>query len=503
MENKSDDLLGQRARRLEKLAKIRLLKINPYIAKAKKDLANQEVVNNFAKYENKELALCGRLVSFRDHGKLMFADLQDESGKIQVYLKKDEYFGKENDGCFSWENLNLLDTGDFVEVSGRIIKTIRGQISIQAKSVKILAKAIRPLPNSLAEKEQQFRRRYLDLVLNPERKKLFLRKARFWQLSREFLNNKGFVEVETPVLELVTGGADAAPFITHHNALDEDLYLRISTELYQKRLIGGGFEKIYTLAPNFRNEGLSDEHLQEYYQLEWYWAFANYRNNMEIVEELIKHLAKKIYGQTKFSTRGHEFDLENKWEEIDYVGIIKEKFDIDIYKADNKELLEVLKKQGMGLGGVISRNRLVDNIWKLIRKNISGPAFLVNIPKFMSPLAKSKEENSELTERFQVIIAGSELGNGYSELNDPEDQLERFLEQQSARDSGDTEAQMLDIDYVEMLEYGMPPCSGYGHSERIFWFLENITAREGTLFPQMKKEIEETTKKIYPGIFSK
>ena len=279
--------------------------------------------------------------------------------------------------------------------------------------------------------------------------------------------------------------------------------MRISTELYQKRLIGAGFEKIFTLAPNFRNEGTSDEHLQEYYQLEWYWAYANYEDNMKLVTELFRHTAQEVYGKTEFTSHGHTFDLSNEWKKIDYVNCIKEKFDIDIFTATEKEMLEKLKKEGVSLAGVINKNRLIDNLWKCIRKTIAGPAFLVNEPKFMSPLAKSKQEDERLTERFHVIIAGSELGNGYSELNNPQDQLERFLEQQGARDKGDDEAQMLDIDFVEMLEYGMPPCSGYGESERIFWFFENVTAREGILFPLLKNEVDNLTKKIYPKVYEK
>lgn len=308
---------------------------------------------------------------------------------------------------------------------------------------------------------------------------------------------KGFVEVETPVLEHFTGGADARPFKTHHNTLDEDFYLRISTELYLKRLIGGGFEKIFTLGPNFRNEGIDDEHLQEYYQIEWYWAYANYRDNMDMVKEMFRYIAQNVYGKTKFESKGYSFNLAEEWQEIDYVEILKEKFGIDIFTSSDEEIHSVVKKQGIELEGAINRNRLIDNLWKAVRKDISGPAFLINEPKFMSPLAKSKQDDEKITERFHVILAGSELGNGYSELNDPVDQFERFSEQQKARDAGDEEAQMMDIDYVEMLEYGMPPTSGYAHSERLFWFLEDISAREATLFPQMKRYVDPLNNDIY------
>ena len=261
--------------------------------------------------------------------------------------------------------------------------------------------------------------------------------------------------------------------------------------------MGGGFEKVFTLGPNFRNEGLSDEHLQEYYQIEWYWAYADYRDNMEMVRDMFRHIAKEVYGTTKFTRGGHSFDLADEWEEIDYIKTIGKKLGIDVLKDPKEKMLKALKENGVNISGDINRNRLVDNLWKVIRKDISGPAFLVNEPKFMSPLAKSRHDNPELTERFHVILAGSELGNGYSELNDPQDQLARFIEQQGAREAGDAEAQMLDIDFVEMLEYGMPPVSGYGHSERLFWFLENLPGREATLFPQMRYKLDETTKEIY------
>ena len=314
-----------------------------------------------------------------------------------------------------------------------------------------------------------------------------MRKARFWEANRKFMKDHGFIEVETPVLETTVGGADARPFVTHMNALDQDFFLRISTELFEKRLLAAGFEKIYTLGPNFRNEGMDDEHLPEFYQLEWYWAYADYRDGMKFVKEMYRYIAKEVYGRTKFTSRGMTYDLADEWEEIDYAKVIREKFGVDIFTSTDGAMTKVVKARGLKLPGDINRARLIDNLWKLVRKEIAGPAFLINEPKFMSPLAKSKPENPELTERFHVIIAGSELGNGYSELNNPVDQRERFEAQQKAREEGDEEAQMMDPDFVEMLEYGMPPTCGWGHSERLFWFLEDVSAREGTLFPPLRK----------------
>ncbi len=489
------NLIGQRKVRLEKLEKLKSLGINPYPSKSERDIQIGEIKKDFEKYEGMIHTVAGRITGWRTYGKLLFADIKDQTGNIQIIAKSDWL---ENDKeKLSWENLELLDLADFIEVKGEIGKSKTGEVSVIAKGIKLLTKSLRPIPRKLINKEQKFRRRYLDLVINEDRVKLFERKAKFWEVQREFLKNHGFLEVEVPVLEVVTGGADAKPFKTHHNALDIDLYLRISTELYQKRLIGGGFEKIYTFGPNFRNEGMDDEHLQEFYDIEWYWAYANYKDNMKLVKDLFLEIANKVYGKTEFTTRGHTFDLAKEWEEIDFSEVIKKNFGVDIFNDSDEVLLKALKDKNIEVDGEINRSRMIDNMWKVIRATVSGPAFLVNHPMFVSPLAKSKEENTKLTERFQVIIAGSELGNGYSEINDPQDQLKRFMEQQRLRDSGDEEAQMLDIDFVEMLEYGMPPTSGYGQSERIFWFLEDVSGREGTLFPQMKTELEHTTKEMY------
>lgn len=499
-----DTLIKIREERLEKIDKLKKIGIDPYPARSEKTADNLNIVNEFDKYEGKEETVSGRLMSWREHGGLIFGDVVDQTGKIQLYIKGDELAktSKEKQ-TIGFEDLNLIDVGDFVQARGEITKTKRGEISVLVKEFKLLTKSIRPLPDQwdgISNKELRYRRRYLDLIINPEKKEMFLRKSKFWQANRDFMKSRGFIEVETPVLEIVTGGADASPFTTHHNALDQDFFLRISSELYLKRLVGAGYEKIYTLGPNFRNEGIDDEHLQEYYQIEWYYAYADYRKNMEMVRDMMRYVAKEVYGKTAFETKGHKFDLANEWEEIDYVEIIKKTHGIDIFTSTEEEMLKVIKEKGIKLPGMINRSRLIDNLWKSIRKGIAGPAFLVNEPKFMSPLAKSKQEDERLTERFHVIIAGSELGNGYSEINDPIDQLERFVDQQKLREAGDDEAQMLDIDYVEMLEYGMPPTSGYAHSERLFWFLENVSAREGTFFPQMKHEIEESTRRIYKDV---
>lgn len=487
--------------RIEKIQKLNSLGILAYPAQSQKDFANKDILDNFEKFQNKTLHLCGRIMSLRRQGGISFFTIQDESGKIQVFIKKQTLTETNaTNQTLGYDDLKLLDIGDFIEVFGTIDKTSTGEISIIANSIKLLTKSIRPLPEKwqgMTDPELIFRHRYLDLVMNANSKELFKRKSKFWQLNRQFMQDRNFIEVETPVMELVTGGADAKPFVTHHNALDQDFYLRISTELYQKRLIGGGFEKIFTIGPNFRNEGIDDEHLQEYYQIEWYWAYVDYRQNMEMVESMFKYIAKNLYGKTKFTRGEHTFDLDTDWPRVSYGDLIKKRFSIDIMTDSDEKILNELHLQKISTEGLTNRARIVDTLWKIVRREIAGPIFIIDEPKFSSPLAKSRQDRPELTERFHVIIAGSELGNGYSELNDPIDQFDRFTEQQHNREQGDDESQMMDVDYVEMLEWGMPPTSGYAHSERVFWFLENVTAREGTLFPQMKYDLTEESRRIY------
>lgn len=492
MASRLDEILKERERKIETLKQ---MGIELYPAKSVKEAANKAVVDNFEQYEAKTLTLAGRIMAWREHGKLIFGNIKDQSGSIQLFIREDQ-MGPTNKETQSigFLDLELLDIGDIIQATGEVVKTRTGEVSLMVKEIKLLTKSRLPLPDKWAgivDIDEAFRKRYLDLLMESGKMERFERKAKFWSETRKFLAENGFIEVETPVLESVTGGADAKPFVTHMNSIDQDFYLRISTELYQKRLIGAGFEKIFTLGPNFRNEGMDDEHMPEYYQCEWYIAYADYRENMKLVHDLYLHLAKEVYGKTVFETRGYKFDLADEWKEVDYVSSIKEKTGIDIFTDDDIRMKEKVKEAGVKLTGEITRMRLIDNLWKIVRKEISGPVFLVNVPKFVSPLAKNMPENPSLTERFQPIIAGTEMGNGYSELNDPIEQRERFEEQQRAREQGDEEAQMMDTDFVEMLEYGMPPTSGYGFSERLFWFLENVSAREGTLFPPMRIKKEE------------
>jgi lysyl-tRNA synthetase class 2 len=365
------------------------------------------------------------------------------------------------------------------------------------KDFKILTKALSPLPekwHGLKDEEERLRKRYLDILFNPEIKDLIEKKARFWQTVRTFMIGKGFLEVETPVLEVTTGGADARPFITHHNSLDMAVYLRISMgELWQKRLMIAGLEKTFEIGRQFRNEGMDAEHLQDYTQMEFYWAYADYEMGKKLVEELYKYLAKEILGTLKFKTHGFIVDLSKEWEEYNYLSIVKAKTGLNILEATERDIIKKLNELKVEYDQKdFNIARAIDNLWKYCRKQIIGPGFLTGIPVAVSPLAKRDEKNSEITQRFQVIIAGSELGNGYSELNDPIDQAERFAAQQKLREAGDEEAQMYDHDFVEALEYGMPPTCGFGMSERVFCYLMDKSARECQIFPLLKPKSHNT-----------
>ena len=355
--------------------------------------------------------------------------------------------------------------------------------------------------DGFTNKEERMRRRYVDMNVNQDVRDRFVRRSKFWQATRDYLNSHGFIEINVPVLEHTTGGADANPFVTHMDALDnEKFYLRISHELPLKRLLGAGYEKVYDIGPRFRNENYSDEHLPEHVAMEWYWAYANWQDGMNFMEEMYKYVLQETFGSLQFKLGKFDVDMSKKWEIWDYETIIRDKYGIDVYKSSLDEVKQTLKDNNLEVEQTENRERGIDKLWKNIRKDVAGPVWLVNTPKFISPLSKANENNSEVVERFQPVIAGSELGNGFSELNDPIDQLDRFVEQQNMRDAGDDEAMMLDIDFVEMLEYGMPPACGWGYSERVFWIFEGVTAREGVPFPQLKSELDKTTREIYPNI---
>ena len=475
---------------LEEIKKIRLKKkkilkdnnLNSYPSKVVFNQNLKGIIDNFQ--EGQEVNLVGRIVSLRSQGVLIFFDLFDGTGTLQGLLKKDEV----EESCFDLF-VETIDIGDFISVEGKLFTTHRGQPTVALSNWKIITKSLRPLPEKwygLKDPEERYRKRYLDLLMNPEIKEIFVKKAQFWDVVRKFFKERDFLEVETPMLEITTGGAEARPFITHHNDFDIDLYLRISVgELWHKRLLISGFTKTFEIGRIFRNEGTSAEHLQEFTNLEFYWAYANYQDGMKLSQELYRQIAKDVFGTTKFESKQYQFDLADEWKEVDFQEEILKQTGIDILSASESQMKSKLDKLGVKYEGE-NRERLIDTLWKYCREKISGPVFLVNHPKLVAPLAKAKEDHPELTERFQIIIAGSEIGNGFSELNDPLEQKARFEAQQVLLKKGDVEAMMPDWDFTEALEYGMPPACGFGFGERLFWVLAGVSAREGTLFPLMR-----------------
>lgn len=495
-------LQDYRDERLRKLAELKELGVNPYPADAGRTHTAHAAVEQYEELTGQEVAVAGRIESIRSFGKLAFIKLRDESGSVQLYLQKDTVAELDAPrGVLGMKQLKLLDTGDFIQASGEMTTTQTGEKSVGVRELRLLAKALRPMPEKLENKEERFRRRYVDMNVNPEVRQRFVRRSKFWQATRDFLNERGFYEVNIPVLEHTTGGADANPFVTHMDALDDQqFYLRISHELPLKRLLGAGFEKVYDLGPRFRNENYSDEHLPEHIAMEWYWAYADWEQGIAFQEELFKYILKETFGTLQFTLGRFEVNLEGDWPRWDYAETIRERYGIDPFNCTLDEVKQALADNKLEVEQTENKARGIDKLWKNIRKDVAGPIWLVNTPTFISPLSKVNTDRPETTQRAQVVIAGSELCNLFSELNDPIDQLNRFVEQQAMRDAGDDEAMMLDIDYVEMLEYGMPPACGLGFSERVFWIFEGVTAREGVPFPQLKSEIDETTKAVYPHV---
>ncbi len=474
--------------RIHKLELLKKRGINPYPADSKRELSLEEAVRTFEDLEKEKVSkwVSGRVMSIRGQGAIVFITLYDGTANFQGLLKKD-ILGDEKFDFWS----ETVDIGDFVEVHGIFFTTNRGEKTVEVKDWRMLSKSLRPLPekwHGLQDVEEIFRKRYLDTLMNPEVKEIFKKKAKFWATIREYMESKDFLEVETPVLENTTGGADARPFVTHHNALDIDVYLRISAgELWQKKLLVGGFPRTFEIGRIFRNEGISPEHLQDYTQLEYYMAYADYDEGMKMTEELYRLIGQNVFGTTKFKIKEFEVDLADKWEMYDFVEMIKKEYSLDPLSADLKEVEATLKKFEIEFKKEeLSIERGVDLLWKKLRKNLAGPGFLVNVPVYLESLAKRNRNNEQTVERFQVILAGSEMGKGFSELNDPLDQHERFMKQQALRDAGDDEAQMADMEYVEALEYGMPPAFGFGLSERLFSFLIDKPVREAQIFPLMK-----------------
>lgn len=476
-----------RAARLNKLKFLQEKGIDPYPVDVHRDISVVEAVERFGELSSngESLYMVGRVMSLRAQGKIIFLDIYDGSGRFQALLKKGEPLSSESFELFE----KAFDIGDFIEVKGTFFLTNREEKTILVEELRMLAKSLRPLPekwHGLQDTEERFRKRYLDILMNPETKELFEKKAKFWDVTRDFLKKEGFLEVETPTLEITTGGAEARPFRTHHNDFDLDVYLRISVgELWQKRLMTAGLERAFEIGRVYRNEGSSPEHVQEFTNMEFYASYVNFDEGKELVKRLYQTVAQEVFGTTRFNTRGHEFDLSEEWQDIDYIETIRDITGIHVLTDSEEDIRDKLDDLGVKYDGN-NRERLTDSLWKYCRKSISGPAFLTNHPKLVAPLSKEHPDNRELTKTFQVIIAGSEIGRAHAELNDPIDQAIRFNKQEELLEAGDEEAMMPDDDYVEMLEYGMPPTFGFGFGERLFAFLSDKPLRETQLFPLMK-----------------
>lgn len=498
-------LKDYRDERVRKLTELRELGIDPYPAKSNRTHHAGEIAPQFDELEGKSVTITGRIKSLRKFGKLAFIVLRDQSGDIQLFLHGPDVTELDAAmGIIGMKQLTLLDTGDFVEATGEVMKTKTGEISVGVKQLRLLTKSLRPLPEKLENKEERFRRRYVDMNVNTDVRERFIRRSKFWQATRDFMKQEGFIEMNNTILEATAGGGDANPFISHMDALDQDFYLRISHELPLKRLLVAGFEKVFDMGARFRNENYTEEHLPEHNAMEWYWAYADWEMGMELTERMIRYLCDQTWGKREFIlSDGKTVNFGNDGEHfprISFLEILKTQYGIDVFDSSIEEIQIALKSNGLEVEKVDNRIRSLDKLWKKYRKTLAGPAFLVDIPVFMQPLAKVNRNDTRLTEQFNLVFGGSEMCKAFSELNDPIDQLGRLTEQQTMRDAGDDEAQMLDIDFIEALEYGMPPACGLGYSERIFWSLEGITAREGIPFPQLKSEIDETTKAIYPDL---
>ena len=474
--------------RLKKLEKLKAAGVDPYPAKGERTQTVAEALTDFAKLSKgkKKIALTGRIKALRAHGGLIFGNIEDESGSMQFMLRQED-LGKEKFAAF-----DSFDIGDIFEAHGMLLETKAGEKTILLSDFRILTKSLRALPDQyhgLKDVETRLRKRYLDLLANPDVREMFRKKSVFWKTVRDFMIEKGFLEVEMPVLESVPGGAEAEPFVTHHNALDRDFYLRISLELPLKRLLVGGYEKVFEIGRIFRNEGISTEHLQDYTQMEFYWAYADYHDMMEMLVELYQRIIKNLLGTTRVKSQGVEIDWGKPWKKYDYYELFKKNVGLDLHKATVNDLKTAADKLKIKYEKFADKGRLIDLIYKKsVRPTLIESGFLIDPPVEVEPLAKRSSSDPSRVERLQIMAWGTELGKGFSELNDPIDQRERFETQMKLRAAGDKEAQQLDEDFVEALEYGMPPAAGFGMSERFFAVLMDKSIRETVIFPPMKEE---------------
>ncbi|MBR2476593.1 MAG: lysine--tRNA ligase [Clostridia bacterium] len=474
--------------RREKLKELQDNGMDPFqITKYDRTNNSAEILGDFDAFEGKSVSVAGRLMSKRIMGKASFCHVQDREGKIQAYVARD------NIGEEEYKLFKKMDIGDIVGIRGEVFKTKTGETSIHATEVTLLSKSLQPLPekfHGLKDMDLRYRQRYVDLIVNPEVKNTFMIRSKIISTIREFLDNRGYIEVDTPILNSIPGGAAARPFITHHNTLDIDMYLRIATELYLKRLIVGGFEKVYEMGRIFRNEGMSIKHNPEFTTIELYEAYTDYHGMMDITEQMIVYVCEKVLGTTKINYQGTDLDMAPGWERITMIDSIKKFTGVDFNTIEtDAEALAAVKGMGIEVEGELTRGELINLAFEeRVEEKLVQPTFIIDYPVEVSPLAKRKPEDPRLTERFEFFIMGREYGNAFSELNDPIDQKERFLKQVEAREKGDEEANMMDDDFINALEYAMPPTGGLGIGiDRLVMLLtDSYSIRDVLLFPTMK-----------------
>jgi len=488
-DNMLEDMNELMLQRREKLDQLREEKEKVFADKYDVSHHAEDVENNFEELEDKEVRLAGRLMAVRTHGKASFADIMDMSGKVQLYIKQN------NVGEERYEFFQDLDLGDIVGICGTVFKTRRGEVSIRVSSFRLLTKSLRPLPekfHGLKDKDMRYRQRYLDLIVNPDVKETFVIRSKIIKEMRNYLEDRGFLEVETPMMHPIAGGATARPFITHHNTLDMDLYLRIAPELYLKRLIVGGFEKVFEINRNFRNEGMSYKHNPEFTTMELYQAEADYHDMMELTEDLIYDLTKKVLGKDKLEYEGTELDFTTPWTRITMVDAVKKHTGLDFTEYENaEEAYQAAESIGIKMEPGLSYGEVLNEVFEeRVEDQLIQPTFIMDYPIEVSPLAKKIEDDPRFTYRFEGFIYGREIANAFSELNDPEEQKRRFEKQVEMREAGDEEAQMMDYDFIRALEYGMPPTGGLGIGiDRLIMLLtDSSSIRDVILFPTMRPE---------------
>jgi lysyl-tRNA synthetase class 2 len=497
-------LSEQEILRREALQELRNLGINPYPADEFVTTAfSNEILANFEKFEGKEVVLAGRLMGKRIMGKASFAELKDSEGRIQIYISRDDISNDEEKTMYNVVFKKLLDIGDFIGIKGTVFKTQVGEISIHVYGLTVLAKALKPLPvvktdadgkthDAFADPEQRYRRRYVDLTVNDQVKETFVKRTKLFNAMRSFFNDQGYLEVETPVLQPIPGGAAARPFITHHNSLDIPLYMRIANELYLKRLIVGGFEGVYEFSKNFRNEGMDRTHNPEFTAMEIYVAYKDYNWMMKFTENLLEHCAVAVNGTSEVTFGEHKVTFKAPYAKVTMTDSIHHFTGFDISGKSETELFEAARGMGIDVNSTMGKGKLIDEIFGAkCEGNYIQPTFITDYPKEMSPLCKAHRDNPELTERFELMVCGKEVANAYSELNDPIDQRERFEHQLKLAEKGDDEAtEFIDEDFLRALEYGMPPTSGLGIGmDRLMMFLTNNSSiQEVLFFPQMRPE---------------